>query len=327
MAQQQQQQQQQMHAHQIVQQAMTLELEGRVRERDTEIARLRERVGSLSEQLHRALYSSGGASSSSSHLAGGPSASNENAAVGGGGIGIVGSDHKTTKKTALSPHAVQVHTAGVGAALTTASSLSSSALAGPSGALGIRQERLGRNASIGTQRVLNDLSKAAAATAAAASGAGGAPHGLQQHQPWQNYDARQRGSSGLGMNPFLRGSSGGGSLGAGPPAPQPFGASATPVSRVMQMFAAPAASLEYLTSPLFAKDLVKLCSLAKKILGQEPRCVFLQSPIYVFGDVHGNVEDLHFFADNIWRLGACLSVLSCPCLVGRRSTIFTEEKN
>jgi hypothetical protein len=316
------------HAQQIVQQAMTLELEGRVRERDTEIARLRERVGSLSEQLHRALYSSGGASSSSSssssHLAGGgPPASNENAAV-GGGIGIVGSGSKTTKKTALSPHAVQVHTAGVGAALTTASSLSSSALAGPSGALGIRQERLGRNASIGTQRVLNDLSKAAAATASAA---GGVPHGLQQHQPWQNYDARQRGSSGLGMNPFLRGSSGGGSLGAGPPAPQPFGASATPVSRVMQMFAAPAASLEYLTSPLFAKDLVKLCSLAKKILGQEPRCVFLQSPIYVFGDVHGNVEDLHFFADNIWRLGACLSVLSCPCLVGRRSTIFTEEKN
>jgi hypothetical protein len=68
---------------------------------------------------------------------------------------------------------------------------------------------------------------------------------------------------------------------------------------------------------LFARDLVKLCSAAKKILGQEPRCLFLQSPIYVFGDVHGNVEDLHFFADNIWRLGA----FALPCRPSVRSFV------
>lgn len=29
----------------------------------------------------------------------------------------------------------------------------------------------------------------------------------------------------------------------------------------------------------------------------------LDPQVYVFGDIHGNLEDLHFFADNIWKLG------------------------
>lgn len=33
----------------------------------------------------------------------------------------------------------------------------------------------------------------------------------------------------------------------------------------------------------------------------------LESPAYVFGDTHGNLEDLHFFSDNLWRLGMDLS--------------------
>lgn len=33
----------------------------------------------------------------------------------------------------------------------------------------------------------------------------------------------------------------------------------------------------------------------------------MQSPVYVFGDIHGNLEDLHFFADNIWKLGMDLT--------------------
>lgn len=33
------------------------------------------------------------------------------------------------------------------------------------------------------------------------------------------------------------------------------------------------------------------------------RCLYLESPTFVFGDTHGNLEDLHFFSDNIWRLG------------------------
>ena len=33
----------------------------------------------------------------------------------------------------------------------------------------------------------------------------------------------------------------------------------------------------------------------------------MQSPVYVFGDIHGNLEDLHFFSDNLWRLGMDLT--------------------
>lgn len=46
---------------------------------------------------------------------------------------------------------------------------------------------------------------------------------------------------------------------------------------------------------------------SKKMFEREPRVVFLQSPAYVFGDIHGNLEDLHFFSDNIWRLGMSLT--------------------
>ncbi|KAL3903360.1 MAG: hypothetical protein SGILL_010474, partial [Bacillariaceae sp.] len=45
----------------------------------------------------------------------------------------------------------------------------------------------------------------------------------------------------------------------------------------------------------------------RNVLEREPRVVYLQSPCYIFGDIHGNLEDLHFFSDNIWRLGMSLT--------------------
>ncbi|CAN0491576.1 unnamed protein product, partial [Discosporangium mesarthrocarpum] len=53
--------------------------------------------------------------------------------------------------------------------------------------------------------------------------------------------------------------------------------------------------------------MMRLCEHMTCLLEEEPRCVFLQSPVYVFGDIHGNLEDLHFFADNIWKLGMNLT--------------------
>lgn len=35
---------------------------------------------------------------------------------------------------------------------------------------------------------------------------------------------------------------------------------------------------------------MKLCKTISNIYEKEPRCVFLQSPVYVFGDIHGNLE-------------------------------------
>jgi hypothetical protein len=79
------------------------------------------------------------------------------------------------------------------------------------------------------------------------------------------------------------------------------------VQRILDMFARPSHHMEYLNSEVFFKDLLKLAQKAKGLFEREPRVVFLQSPSYVFGDIHGNLEDLHFFSDNIWRLGMSLT--------------------
>lgn len=77
--------------------------------------------------------------------------------------------------------------------------------------------------------------------------------------------------------------------------------------KMIGLFKNPKAHAEYLTSQGFAKDLIRLCKRISPIFEEEPRCVFIQSPVYVFGDIHGNLEDLHFFADNIWKLGMHLT--------------------
>ena len=79
------------------------------------------------------------------------------------------------------------------------------------------------------------------------------------------------------------------------------------VNRILAMFNDPASHIDYLNSTDFANDLRKLNSKVRKIFESEPRVAFLQSPVYVFGDIHGNLEDLHFFSDNIWRLGMSLT--------------------
>lgn len=77
--------------------------------------------------------------------------------------------------------------------------------------------------------------------------------------------------------------------------------------RILDMFQSPSAHLDYLNSEQFAKDLFKLCQKVRHVLEREPRVVYIQSPAYIFGDIHGNLEDLHFFSDNIWRLGMSLT--------------------
>lgn len=80
------------------------------------------------------------------------------------------------------------------------------------------------------------------------------------------------------------------------------------IQRVMAMFEHPTQHMDYLNSGVFAKDILKLCKSVRHLLDRsEPRVVFLQSPAYVFGDIHGNLEDLHFFCDNVWRLGMSLT--------------------
>ena len=79
------------------------------------------------------------------------------------------------------------------------------------------------------------------------------------------------------------------------------------IQRILDMFQRPSHHMEYLNSEQFCKDIMKLANKIKGMFEREPRVVYLQSPAYVFGDIHGNLEDLHFFSDNIWRLGMSLT--------------------
>lgn len=79
------------------------------------------------------------------------------------------------------------------------------------------------------------------------------------------------------------------------------------MERILTMFKDPSDNMKYLQSTTFASDILKLNHHMKKLLIKEPRVIFLQSPCYVFGDIHGNLEDLHFFSDNLWRLGMALT--------------------
>lgn len=66
-------------------------------------------------------------------------------------------------------------------------------------------------------------------------------------------------------------------------------------------------NLAYVNSEQFADDIIDVCSRVSDILEKETRVLELKSPIFVFGDTHGNVEDLKFFADNVWPLGMPLT--------------------
>lgn len=77
--------------------------------------------------------------------------------------------------------------------------------------------------------------------------------------------------------------------------------------KFVKVFSNPVEHMSYLQSSKFSSDLITLCMELETVLENEPRCLFMQSPVYVFGDIHGNLEDLHFFADNIWKLGMDLT--------------------
>jgi hypothetical protein len=76
----------------------------------------------------------------------------------------------------------------------------------------------------------------------------------------------------------------------------------SPIQRIMDMFQHPAHYMDYLSSELFAKDLLKLACKIRYSLEREPRVVFVQSPCYVFGDIHGNIEGQCSFCRFWYRL-------------------------
>ena len=94
-----------------------------------------------------------------------------------------------------------------------------------------------------------------------------------------------------------------------PTTPRPAGFSLELPTRVVAVFREPLRSehTEYLGSSQFADDILNLARQAGRRFEREPRVLRLESPAYVFGDTHGNLEDLHFFSDHIWKLGISLT--------------------
>jgi|GEM_PF-1010617 len=63
----------------------------------------------------------------------------------------------------------------------------------------------------------------------------------------------------------------------------------------------------YLQSCRFADDILNICGKSCSLFRQEKRLLSLSSPMYVFGDLHGNMEDLQFFGEHIWPMNMRLT--------------------
>lgn len=54
-------------------------------------------------------------------------------------------------------------------------------------------------------------------------------------------------------------------------------------------------------------DILTLCELAQTLFENECRVIKVTSPVYVFGDIHGNLHDLMIYERIFWRSWPCLS--------------------
>ncbi|KAF5299422.1 hypothetical protein FQA39_LY11568 [Lamprigera yunnana] len=64
-----------------------------------------------------------------------------------------------------------------------------------------------------------------------------------------------------------------------------------------------------LDSTHFAKNFILICEQVKDILKGEARMVEIQAPVYILGDLHGNLNSLLYFERILWHSGLGL----CPC--------------
>ncbi|CAG9824621.1 unnamed protein product [Phaedon cochleariae] len=57
----------------------------------------------------------------------------------------------------------------------------------------------------------------------------------------------------------------------------------------------------------FARNLINVCNQVREVFRVESRLLELNSPVYVMGDLHGNVADLLYFERTLWHIGPGLS--------------------
>ncbi|XP_056644752.1 uncharacterized protein LOC130450401 [Diorhabda sublineata] len=64
-----------------------------------------------------------------------------------------------------------------------------------------------------------------------------------------------------------------------------------------------------LDSATVGKNLISICNQVREIFRSESRLLNLRSPVYIMGDLHGNVNDLLYFEKVLWHIGPGLT----PC--------------
>eukprot|EP00940_MAST-03C_sp_MAST-3C-sp2_P000823 g823.t1 len=64
---------------------------------------------------------------------------------------------------------------------------------------------------------------------------------------------------------------------------------------------------DYFASPEFLNDILSMCKETIEIFSNEQRLLSLSSPVHIFGDIHGNEEDLKYFGAKIWPRGLALT--------------------
>ncbi|KAL1494191.1 hypothetical protein ABEB36_009828 [Hypothenemus hampei] len=60
---------------------------------------------------------------------------------------------------------------------------------------------------------------------------------------------------------------------------------------------------------VYGRQLIQICNQVREIFRNEPRLLQLTSPVYIMGDLHGNIADLLYFERTLWHIGPGLS----PC--------------
>ena len=76
--------------------------------------------------------------------------------------------------------------------------------------------------------------------------------------------------------------------------------------RVIRAFQSPLRNVDYLRSQRFAEDIITIAGRVCSVFEEEQRCLHLRSPVHILGDIHGNLEDLNFFASKVWPMGMSL---------------------
>eukprot|EP00755_Sulcionema_specki_P024999 Sspe_Gene.15499::Locus_5395_Transcript_2_2_Confidence_0.750_Length_1877::g.15499::m.15499 len=70
------------------------------------------------------------------------------------------------------------------------------------------------------------------------------------------------------------------------------------------------------SKPYYAQQVLQMCKHAESLIGKERMLLRLRSPLYVFGDIHGNFDDLQYFLDKLIPFGEVKSTAASFLFLG-----------